>query len=107
MALPVKNRLRKKKDIDRVFKEGSAVKGSFLFIRYDKNDISIPRFSFIVPAKSFNKATTRNRIRRVLSEIAREYIRTAKNSHDIAVTVKKGEEKDISLEFGSLLLKIK
>ena len=91
--------------IDRVFKEGSAVKGSFLFIRYSKNNLLFPRFVLIVPAKSFNKATARNRIKRVLSEIVRKYIKNISSPHDIVIMIKKGDQKDISRELTELLLK--
>lgn len=71
MALNKKNRLKKKKDFEGVFKEGKGVKGNFLFAKYLKNDLDFSRFAFIVSSKVSRKAVVRNRIRRVLSDISR------------------------------------
>ena len=71
MALNKKNRLKKKKDFEEVFKQGKAAKGNFLFAKYRKNDLDYPRIAFIVSAKVSRKAVVRNRIRRVLSDISK------------------------------------
>lgn len=71
MALPKKNRLKKKKDFEEVFKKGKAFRGNFLFVRYLKNDLQFPRFAFIISAKVSKKAVVRNHIRRYLSEAVR------------------------------------
>ena len=55
MALNKKNRLKKKRDFEDVFKKGKAVKGSFLFIKYKKNELGVPRFGFVVSAKVARK----------------------------------------------------
>lgn len=105
MALPRQNRLAKKKDFDNVFKEGKTVKGSFLFIKYVRSDITVPRFGFIVPTKVFRKAVDRNRIKRVLSEVIRGYLKSVNDPQDVVIMVKKGKERDISQELTELLLK--
>ncbi|MBI2068694.1 MAG: ribonuclease P protein component [Candidatus Yanofskybacteria bacterium] len=71
MALNKKNRLKKKKDFEGVFKQGKAVKGNFLFVKYRKNGSGYPRIAFIVSSKVSRKAVVRNRIRRILSDISR------------------------------------
>ncbi|MDP3696771.1 MAG: ribonuclease P protein component [Candidatus Taylorbacteria bacterium] len=106
MALPKVNRLRKKRDFDRVFKEGNTIKGSFLFIKYGRGDTAVPRFGFVVPAKSFSKAVTRNRIKRALSEIVRKNLKNVNNPKDVMIMVKKGKDKEIIQELSELLLKI-
>lgn len=68
MALPKKNVLRKKLDFDKVFKEGRAVKGSFLLIRYIKRDSAFSRFGVVVSTKVSKKAVRRNRLRRIIME---------------------------------------
>ena len=68
LALPKKNRLRTKKEIDRVFKNGRTVRGSFLFIRFLRNQKGSSRFAFIVPTKHIPLAVDRNKIKRMLSE---------------------------------------
>ena len=106
MALPAKNRLRKKRDFDRVFKEGNTIKGSFLFIKYSRAGTAVPRFGFVVPARSFNKAVTRNRIKRALSEIVRKNLKNISNAVDAVIMVKKGKDKEISQELPELLIRI-
>ena len=69
MALPKKNRLKKKKDFEEVFKKGKAVRGNFLFVRYLKNSLQFPRFAFVVSSKVSKKAVARNRIRRLRSRM--------------------------------------
>lgn len=71
MALNKKNRLKRKKDFESVFKKGKASKGNFLFARYLENDLGFSRFAFIVSSKVSRKAVVRNKVRRVLSDISR------------------------------------
>ncbi len=74
MALNKKNRLKKKRDFENVFKKGKAVKGSFLFIKYIKNDLGLPRFGFVVSAKVEKSAVKRNKIRRTLFDSAQSRV---------------------------------
>lgn len=90
MALKTKNRLKKKKDFDEVFKNGKTVNGSFLFIKFKKNNLNIPRFGFIVGLKVSKKAVERNKIRRLLSETARINLKYIKDGYDIISVVKPG-----------------
>ncbi|MDO8658822.1 MAG: ribonuclease P protein component [Candidatus Levybacteria bacterium] len=83
-----KNRLKKKRDFEDVFKKGRAVKGSFLFIKYKKNELEIPRFGFVVSIKVAGKAVERNKIRRILSEAVRDKI-DGLGGYDIIVFVAK------------------
>ena len=68
MALPRKNRITSKKEIDYVFKNGRKIRGYFLFLRFVGNQIGYPRFVFIIPSKFISLAVDRNRIRRLFSE---------------------------------------
>ena len=63
------NRLRKKKDIERVFGKGKRFKEDFLILKITKNALSQTRFGFIVSRKVSKKATSRNKIKRRLREI--------------------------------------
>ena len=65
------NRLRKKKDIEQVFKRGRALKEDFLVLKTLQNNLDKARFGFIVSLKVSKKATLRNKIRRKLSELVR------------------------------------
>ena len=62
--LPKKNRLRKTRDIEKVFKNGKTCKDGFLFLKFFKNSLPASRFAFVVGQKISKKATTRNRIKR-------------------------------------------
>ena len=108
MALPTVNRLKDKKDFERVFKKGNAVKGNFLFIKLLENCIPVSRFGFIVPAKIISSAVARNRIKRIFSEVARKYIDQGQKNLDILVIFnKKGDEKALTLELAELLARNK
>lgn len=65
------NRIRKKKDIERIFKRGRTFKEAFLILKTLKNDSNFSRFGFIVSQKVSKKANVRNKIKRRLREIIR------------------------------------
>lgn len=69
--LPKKNRLKKKKDFERVFKEGKGFKEDFLFLKLAKNNLNISRFGFAVGQKISKKAVLRNKIKRMLRELVK------------------------------------
>ncbi len=77
------DRLKKKKDFERVFKRGIRFKEDFLILKTVKNDLDETRFGFVVSRKVSPKAIVRNKIRRRLKELVRR-----------AVT--KGQEEDLS-----------
>jgi len=93
--LPKVNRLKKKKDIERVFKSGRGFKEDFLILKMVKNNLKNSRFAFIVSQKVSKKATLRNKIRRRLSELARRHLPTTRPGTDIIIMALPGlEEKD-------------
>lgn len=96
MALPQKYRLIRRLDFDKVFQDGKAVKGSFLFIKSRTNELSFPRFGFVVPKKVYLRAVDRNRLKRVLSEMAALYVKNnPTNSQDFVVVVNKQEKEEL------------
>ncbi|MDO8496600.1 MAG: ribonuclease P protein component [bacterium] len=105
MPLPKKYRLVSKSDFDKVFRDGQAVKGSFLFIKSRINGSSSPRFGFIVPKKIYSKAVDRNRLKRVLAEIVASYLKksTSNGRNFVIVINKQGEEGLIKDELINLL----
>ena len=103
MALPTKNRLKKKRDFNRIFKEGRAVKGDFLFIKFLKNNQELSRFGIIVPAGVFAKPVDRNRIKRVLSEVLRQRLDGILGFDAVVVLTKKDMEEKIKQELILLL----
>lgn len=95
MALSKHNRLKKSRELDSVFKEGNALKGNFLFIKYKERATPTPRLSFIISTKVVRSAAERNRIRRILSETVRRNLLNFKKGYDIALTVKRKTEEDL------------
>ncbi|MEK7139038.1 MAG: ribonuclease P protein component [Patescibacteria group bacterium] len=89
MALPRKNRITSKKEIDHVFKRGKVIRGDFLSLRFVSNQLDYSRFAFIIPSKFISLAVDRNRIKRLLSEKVREVGTIASDSRDIVVVVSK------------------
>lgn len=112
MALNIKNRLKKKKEFDDVFQNGKTVNGSFLFIKFKKNNLEVPRFGFIAGLKISKKAVERNRIKRLLSEVVRVELKHIKNNYDIITVVKsaaiiKADKNDVIDDFNIILKKLK
>jgi ribonuclease P protein component len=73
--LSSENRLKKKKDIERVFKKGKTFKDDFFVLRTVENNSNNCRFAFIVPKKVSNKASDRNKIKRRAREIIKNEIK--------------------------------
>jgi len=93
--LPKINRLKTKKDIDRVFKKGIGVKEGFLILKAVKSDLKNPRFAFIVSQKVSKKATLRNKIRRRLSGLVKQKLPGLRPGMDIVLVAAPGlAEKD-------------
>src|SRR3989338_7835582 len=109
MALNKKNRLKKERDFVGVFKKGKAVKGSFLFIKYRKNELGVPRFGFVVSAKVAEKAVERNKIRRILSEAVRSKV-SGLSGYDIIVfttgKITSAHKEDVVKDFLGVIRKI-
>lgn len=104
--LAKKNRLRKKKDIERVFKEGKGFKEDFLVLKIVKNNLENSRFAFIVSQKVSKKATLRNKIRRRLRELVRLKIKEIKTGIDGVVMALPGLEKKDFWELEEIINRI-
>ena len=63
-------RVRKRKDYDRVFQEGGSVRAGLVCGRYVPNGTSLTRIGIAMPNR-FGKAAKRNRARRLLKEAYR------------------------------------
>ena len=105
MALSKKNRLTTKKDIDRVFKRGRTVKGSFLFVKRLDNPRGYSRFAFIVSSKYAPLAVDRNKIKRILSgEVAKTLL--SESGYDTIVVIYKKIERGRFKELGEEVIKL-
>jgi len=83
--LPRKNRLDLKKEFLQIKKRGEFVKGKFFDFLFQKQQSTFsgqasamifqpPAFAFIVSKKIDKRATKRNRIKRLLSEVTRSFL---------------------------------
>ncbi len=81
------NRLQKNKDFDEVFKKGKGFKEDFLFLKFLGNNLEVSRFGFVVSNKVSNKATVRNRIKRVLRELVQKKLPNIKKGIDVVLVV--------------------
>jgi len=107
--MPVKkNRINKKKDFEKIFKNGKSAKGSFLVLKFLPNAVGVNRFAFIVSKKVSAKSVVRNKIRRRLSESVKDYIEEKDSTDFVFIALPKIKEKnfwDIKTEVNVLLKK--
>ncbi len=90
--LPLKNRLKKEKEIERVFRKGEGVKGKYFFLKKVENNLKETRFCISVPTDISGKAVVRNKIKRRLREIIRKAIPEIEKGMDVVVVALKGVE---------------
>ena len=88
--LPKINRLKKKKDFERVYKEGKGYKEDFLFLKIVENGKKLTRFGFVVGKNFSKKAALRNQIKRKLREIIRLKFKKIKKGFDAILIIKAG-----------------
>lgn len=88
--LPKENRLKNKKDFERVFKEGKGFREGPLFLKVVKNGLRESRFGFIVSKKVFKKATARNKIKRQLRWLVGNKVKAIKKGIDGILVVSPG-----------------
>jgi ribonuclease P protein component len=99
--LPLANRLKKKKDIDRVFANRKSSKSGPLICKAALNDLNVVRFCFVVSKRISNKAVVRNRLKRRLRDAAAKLLSRAKKDRDCVLIACPGLE---TKEFGELCL---
>ena len=81
--LPRNNRLKKRKDFQKIMKEGKGLREDFLFLKFLRQDLKVVRVGFIVSAKVVKKATQRNEIKRKLREGERGKLAKLRNGYDL------------------------
>ena len=107
--LKKENRLTKKKDFENVFKNGKGVKQGFLYLKFKKNKLNIPRFGLVVGKNFSKKANQRNKTRRRIREIIKNNCKVDKGM-DIVIIVNPGinnEFKELEQSLIKLFEKIK
>ena len=95
--------IRKKQDINRIFREGKSISCSGMRLISSSNEFGYDRI-IVIPAKHYGRAVDRNLVRRRVKEIFRCYPerKTEDNpvegrGHDIALIVYPGKVSDFSL----------
>lgn len=86
--LPQENRLKKEKDIEKVFKTGKSVFDPVCGFKFLPNNLPISRFSFMVGVKISKLAVKRNRLRRQIREIIHLNLSKIKTGFDFAFIVR-------------------
>ncbi len=86
--LPAPNRLKKPREISRVFKQGRGVSNPELLVRSARNGNAESRLVVIVSKKVSKRATVRNRLRRQIVGVAQRGWQTVAPGYDIVVTVR-------------------
>lgn len=86
--LSAKNRFHGHGSLRYVYKNGQAVRGHLLTIRYSENKRrTTPRVAVVVSKKVYKRAVGRNRIRRRIYEVLRQELPEINQQTDIAVIV--------------------
>ncbi len=92
------NRLKRKKDFERAFKQGRGFREGFLSFKAVENGSETTRFGFIVGQKVSKKATIRNKIKRRLRELVKDNLPRVKNGLDVVIITGRGVEKETLME---------
>ena len=104
--LPLKNRIKKRKDFESVFKNGKSLFSEIAVIKILKNDSNITRFGFIVSRKVSLKAVERNRIKRKMREQIRLRLSRFEKGMDIIIIARKNIIRKKSKELGDFFEKL-
>lgn len=86
--LPKKYRLTRKKDFAMLYEKSRTANSDFLFLKYRVNGLNRTRIGFVVSKKVAKKAVERNKVKRQLREIMRDYLDKIESGMDIAVIAK-------------------
>lgn len=89
-----RNRIKKKKDFQTVFKQGQGFRQGFLYLKIRNNNLKSTRFGFVVSKKFSKKAVERNKIKRRLRELVRTKLAEIKKGIDMIIVVMPGAEND-------------
>ncbi len=78
-------RLTKDKDFERLAREGRAVYGGELMLKWRLNNLKQSRFGFVVSKKVDKRAVVRNKIKRRLRAIVRENLSKIRPGYDVMI----------------------
>jgi len=97
--LPPANRLRKKKDIERVFVNKKYYQSGPLICKAVLNDCNTARFCFIVSKRISNKAVVRNRLKRQLRNATALFLPNIIKHYDCVLIACPGLENKVFLNY--------
>ncbi len=97
--LAKENRLFKDSDFKNVFKEGLYHRNSFFVLKYLKTDNPISKFGIIVSSRVSKKAVVRNKLKRQIREILREFLIQIRGGYNIIIIA---QSRALDLDFDSL-----
>jgi ribonuclease P protein component len=90
--LAYKHRFHGHNSLNYVYKNGDAIRGQFMTLRYTKNvRRKSPRVAVVVSKKICKSAVGRNRIRRRLYELFRLSMQKFNDNHDVVCIVSSAE----------------
>jgi len=78
-------RLTKDKDFERLAREGRAVYGGELMLKWRLNNLKQSRFGFVVSKKVDKRAVVRNKIKRRLRAVVRENLSKIRPGYDVMI----------------------
>jgi len=97
------NRLTKKKDFEKVFREGEKFIVDCILLKKIKNNFCFSRFGFIVSTKVSKKAVLRNKVRRRLRNIVSKKLEKIQKGIDVVLVALSGSENKTFQELEQVL----
>lgn len=85
---PASNRLRKSKEITKLFTRGKSFSTPIAIFRYSPNKLNVTRLAVVVGTKVHKRAAARNLIKRRVREVLRTKLPEMKKGFDIAVVAR-------------------
>ncbi len=104
--LPFENRIKKRKDFEKILKEGKSLHSEIFTVKFLENNLNQSRFGFIVSKKISKKAVTRNTVKRRLREQIRLRLLKFEKGLDVIIIAKKDIVKKKSEEIGCIIEKL-
>jgi len=96
--LPFKNRLTKRRDIEKLQKGGEFFSEANIAVKSVKNGLPETRIGFAAGLKYSKKAVERNLVKRQLRDIVQKMLPRVKKGFDVLVMIRKREEEKVRFE---------
>lgn len=103
--LPAPHRLRREKEIKRLFDKGKGVFDDFCGVKYAKNGLSVTRFAVVAGLKVSKKAVARNRVKRQVRAIVQKQLGALAPGYDVALLIRSAALKATFVQLEEHLIK--